>query len=67
MSQERKTSWPDRTSNTGPLAIRETTELLNHMVGLLMFPPVSLDPASPLDKRVPGLIPGRDIEIFKSP
>ena len=29
MSQGRKKSWPDRDSNPGPLAIRETTELLS--------------------------------------
>ena len=34
MSQGRKKSWPDRDSNPGPLAIRETTESLSHMVVL---------------------------------
>ena len=29
MSQGRKKSWPDRDSNPGPLAIRESTELLS--------------------------------------
>ena len=29
MSQVRKKSWPDRDSNPGPLAIRETTELFS--------------------------------------
>ena len=32
MSQRRTKSWPDRDSNPGPLAIRETTELLSQWV-----------------------------------
>ena len=27
-------SWPDRDSNLGPLAIRETTEVSSHMIAL---------------------------------
>ena len=38
MSQGRKKSWPDRDSNPGPLAIRETTELLSQWPTFDIFP-----------------------------
>ena len=38
MSQGRKKSWPDRDSNPGPLAIRETTELLRQWSSFDIFP-----------------------------
>ena len=34
MSRRGGGSWSDRDSNLGPLAIRETTEVLSHMVDL---------------------------------
>ena len=34
MSRGGEGSWSDRDSNLGPLAIRETTEVLSHMVDL---------------------------------
>ena len=38
MSQGRKKSWPDRDSNQGPPAIRETTELLSQWPTFDIFP-----------------------------